>query len=457
MIERLVLFGATGDLAGRFLLPALAALQAAGEIADGFRVVGAARERLDDEAFRRSAADRLAQHAREVPTGSRTALIRSLAYRQVDIGDPASVASLIGDEPSAFYLALPPSVFAPAVTALHRAGLTAGNRIVFEKPFGEDLESAEALNALLAASFGADADEMVFRVDHVLGMPTVENLLALRLANDILEPLWNGDRIEQIEILWEETLALEGRAGYDHFGALKDVMQSHMMQVMCLLALEPPTETGSRALRDRKLDVLRSVRPLSANDIVRRTRRARYTTGRLAESGRIVPSYVDEDGVEPTRRTETFAEVVLELEASRWAGTRFVLRTGKALAQRRKLAVVHFRPSSRSAFAGRGQSHPNQLRIGIDGPEDISLQLNGSADTQRRLVPLTLVAPPPATELPAYGRVLLDVLREGNSLSTSAEGAERAWRIFTPVLEAWQHDRIPLEEYPAGSRGPPPR
>ena len=160
MIERLVLFGATGDLAGRFLLPALAALHAAGEIPSGFRVVAAAREELDDEAYQRSAAERLAQHARGVPAESRTALIRSLRYRRADVADPASVAPLIDDEPSAFYLALPPSVFAPAVTALHRAGLPAGSRIVFEKPFGEDLESAAELNALLADSFGADAERM---------------------------------------------------------------------------------------------------------------------------------------------------------------------------------------------------------------------------------------------------------------------------------------------------------
>jgi glucose-6-phosphate 1-dehydrogenase len=237
MIERLVLFGATGDLTGRFLLPALAALQAARMLPGSFRVVGAARERLDDEGFRRFAAERLAHNAGQVPAGARESLVSLLSYRRVDLAAAEDVASVVREElgvmsrssprPLAAYLALPPPVFSTAVRVLHAVGLPAGSRIALEKPFGEDFESAAALNALLEWASGVEGERAVFRVDHVLGMATVQNLLGLRLANRIFESVWNSTNIEQIEILWEETLALEARAGYyDRAGALKDVMQN---------------------------------------------------------------------------------------------------------------------------------------------------------------------------------------------------------------------------------------
>ena len=245
----------------------------------------------------------------------------------------------------------------------------------------------------------------------------------------------------QVEILWEETLALEGRAGYyDRAGALKDVMQNHMLQVLSLLAMEPPARLDERELRDRKVDVLRSIRPPEFG----RTRRARYTAGRVAAppegSGENVPAYADEDGVEPERQTETFAEVALELEGERWAGTRFLLRAGKALSRRRKMAIVRFRSAA------------DELRIGLDGPDDLTLQLTGGAPASP--APLRLSAAPPHDEVPAYGRVLLDVLNGGSTLSVRGDEAEQAWRVLTPVLEAWDEGLVPLEEYPAGSAGP---
>ena len=464
MIKRLVMFGATGDLAGRFLLPALAALRAAGALPDDLDVVGAARDDGDDDGFRRQAAERLHEHAASVPAAAREALVRSLRYRPVDVEDPDSLARALGDGrpdasamPVAAYLALPPGLFATTVTTLGAVGLPAGSRIALEKPFGEDLASAIALNRLLARASGYTGELAVFRVDHVLGMATVQNLLPLRLANRVVDAVWNGEHIEEVRVLWEETLALEGRAGYyDKTGALKDVMQNHMLQVLCLLAMEPPATLGERDLRDSKVDVLRSVRPLGAEEMASRTRRARYTAGRLGD--RAVPAYADEDGVEAGRETETFGEVVLDLDSRRWAGTRFVLRAGKALGRRRKEAVVRFRPLARPPFgdgtAGRAVS---ELRIGLDGPEDLALALAGSAGGRpSRLVPLTLSARPPTAELPAYGRVLLDVLEGGSTLSIRGDEAEEAWRVMTPVLEAWAEGRVPLEEYAAGSSGPPP-
>jgi glucose-6-phosphate 1-dehydrogenase len=282
MIERLVLFGATGDLAGRYLLPALAALQAAGRLPGGFTVTGASREIMEDEAFRRSARERLQQHAADIPATAREALVRSLGYRPVDVADAESVASVIEPRRGAMaaYLALPPGLFPAAVTAFGRAGLHAGSRIVLEKPFGEDLESAVALNRLLAETLGPAGEQAVFRVDHVLGMATVQNLLTLRLANRFLDAVWNSDHVEQVEILWEETLALEGRAGYyDRAGALKDVLQNHMLQLLALIAMEPPPGLETPDLHDRKLEALRAVRPLTLADATKRTRRARYAAG----------------------------------------------------------------------------------------------------------------------------------------------------------------------------------
>lgn len=447
MIERLVLFGATGDLAGRYLLPALAALHAAGRLPTGFEVIGGAPENLDEDAFRRAAAERLKEHAADMTAAAREAVVRSLRYRPVDVTDSASVASLVepGRGPIAAYLALPPSLFPAAVTALGSAGLATGSRLALEKPFGEDLASAQALNRLLAEALGSAGEQVVFRVDHVLGMSTVQNLLGMRLANSILEAVWDSDHVEQVEILWEETLALEGRAGYyDRTGALKDVVQNHMLQVLSLIAMEPPSDPA-QDLHARKLEALRSVRPLTPADVTGRTRRARYSAGRVA-TGNDIPAYAEEDGVEPERETETFAELALELDSARWTGTRFLLRAGKALGRRRKMAIVRFRPAG---------DLTNELRIGIDGPNDVSLQVTGGAPESP--VPLSLSAAAPGSELPAYGRVLLDVLDGGSTLSIGGDEAEEAWRIVTPVLEGWADGTVQLEEYPAGSAGPPPR
>jgi glucose-6-phosphate 1-dehydrogenase len=473
MIERLLLFGATGDLAGRFLLPALAELCASGQLPDAFEVVGAARQELSDQAYRDAAGKRLARHAPDVPVSAREDLLRRLRYRPIDLASdrlPDAIRDLLAgtaegeSRPAAVYLALPPRLFSPAVAALGAAGLPPGSRIVLEKPFGESLEDAVALNRLLAEVTAAAGEAAVFRVDHVLGMATVYNLLGVRLANRVLEPLWNGTHIEEVEILWEETLALEGRAGYyDGTGALKDVMQNHMLQILSLVAMEPPASLAERDLRDRKVDALRTVRPPAEEQMARRTRRARYTSGRLASTGgadgREVPDYVTEEGVDPDGGTETFAEVVLELGSRRWAGTRFVLRAGKALDRTWKGVILRFRPAPNLPLDEHTPApHRNELRIGLDGPETLSLHLTGSAPGPPvELVPLALTARLPAAELRAYSQVLLDVLSGDCTLSIRGDEAEEAWRIMTPVLRAWAESRVPLEEYPAGSAGPPER
>lgn len=450
MIDRLVVFGATGDLSARYLLPALEALQAVGSLSDGFHLVGADRAEWESERFRRWAADQLEQHGDPRTGGAGKAVAARACYRRADVTDPDEVAAAVaGDGPVAVYLALPPALFPTTVTALHEAGLPPGSRIVLEKPFGEDLDSAVELNRLLADLV---PEQAVFRVDHFLAMTTVQNLLGSRLANRLLEPVWNGTHIAEVEIVWEESLALEGRAGYyDGVGALKDMLQNHLLQLLCLVAMEPPISLDERDLRNRKVDVLRSVRPLTDQDAVHRTRRARYLAGRIGD--REIPAYVDEEGVDPQRRTETWAEVELEVDSWRWSGTVFRLRSGKGLRNDRKEVAVRFRPVPHLPFGHSGEALPNVLRFGLD-PEDLTLDLTGTGSRTDALAPISLSAQMEAPELPAYGRLLLDVLRGDPALSIRGDEAEEAWRVMAPVLSAWSRDLVPLEEYPAGSDGP---
>jgi glucose-6-phosphate 1-dehydrogenase len=453
VIERLVIFGGAGDLTGRFLLPGLAALLERGLLTEGFELVAASRDDWDDEQFRNWAAEWLEREAAGVDAGVRATLLSSSRYRRLDLGDPDNVAACIaGAGPVAIYLALPPAVFPPAVSAIHRAGLPPDSQLVLEKPFGEDLASAQALNGLLAELVD---ERHVFRVDHFLAMTTVQNILGTRLANRVLEPIWNSAHISEVEIVWDESLALEGRAGYyDHVGALKDMVQNHLFQLLCLVAMEPPISLGERDLRDRKVDVLRSVRPFQDDDVASRTRRARYRAGRVGAHD--IPAYVQEDGVTPEHGTETFAEVTLELDSWRWSGTRFRLRTGKAMGEDRKEVVVHFRSVPHLPFEHPQGSAANQLRFGLE-PEGLTLELTGTGPTVGlSLVPLTLSAEMEPPELPAYGRILLDVLHGNSALSIRADEAEEAWRVLTPVLDGWARNLAPLDEYDAGSDGPAP-
>jgi glucose-6-phosphate 1-dehydrogenase len=449
MIDRLVIFGATGDLTARYLLPGLCALHDAGMLSDRFRLTGASRDDWDDEQFRHWAAAQLDRHAANLPSAARHAIVSASSYRHVDLGDDRSVAAAVaGDGPVAAYLALPPAIFPAAVSALHAAGLPTGSQIVLEKPFGEDLASAVALNRLLAE--GTPEDE-VFRVDHFLAMTTVRNVLGFRLANRVLEPLWNSAHIERVDIVWDESLALEGRAGYyDGVGALKDMVQNHLLQLFCLVAMEPPVSLGARDLRDRKVDVLRSVRPLTVDDVTRHTRRARYSAGRIGD--RDIPAYVQEDGVDPESRTETFAEVELRLDSWRWPDTAFRLRSAKALGRDRMEVSMHFRQVPHLPF-WHAEASPNVLRFGLE-PESLELELTGIGARRGELTTLTLAAELQPSELPAYGQLLHDVLNQDTALSIRSDEAEESWRLLTPVLDAWSKDLVPLEEYPAGSDGP---
>jgi glucose-6-phosphate 1-dehydrogenase len=453
MIEHLVLLGATGDLTARYLLPGLAALRGGGHVGDGFRLTAVGRQDWSDDAFRAWARAQLDEHAHALPAAARDAVVSASAYHCADVTDPAALTTVVaGAGPVAAYLALPPSVFGATVSALHAAGLAPGSSIVLEKPFGEDLAEATELNALLAR---VTAEEAVFRVDHFLAMTTVQNVLGTRLANRVLEPIWNSAHIAEIDIVWDETLGLEGRAGYyDGVGALKDMLQNHLLQLLCLVAMEPPISLDARDLRDRKVDVLRSIRPLLDDDVVRYTRRGRYTSGVI--DGVPVPAYVDEDGVDPAHHTETFAEMELQLDNWRWHETRFRLRTGKALGRSRKEVAVHFRPVPHLPRGMHGDPLPNVLRFGL-APENVVVEMSAAGPRANTLVPVALTAALEPAELPAYGRLLLDVFNRDAALSIRGDEAEESWRVVTPVLAAWAKDLVPLQEYVAGSDGPADR
>lgn len=450
MIEHLAVLGATGDLTARYLLPGLAALRSAGHLGERFQLTGVGREPWSDDEYRTWAASQLDRHATEFPADARRDVVAAARYRPADVTDPASLAPAVtGDGPVAAYLALPPSVFPGAVSALHRSGKSPGSTVVLEKPFGESLAEATELNRLLCDLY---PEKSIFRVDHFLAMTTVMNLLGIRLANRVLEPIWNSAHIAQVDISWDESLTLEGRAGYyDGVGALRDMLQNHLLQLLCLVAMEPPISLDDRDLRDRKVDVLRSIRPLSMDDAVHHSRRARYTRGRIGD--REVPAYVDEAGVDPQHRTETFAEMWVELDNWRWPGTVFRLRTGKALRRDRREVAVHFRPVPHLPFAEGVEACPNVLRFGLE-PETVALHLTGTGRRSDELAPLTLTAEPLPAELPPYARLLLDVLNGNPALSIRADEAEESWRVVTPLLEAWAKDLVPLREYPAGSEGP---
>lgn len=447
MISRLLLLGATGDLAGRFLFPALARLTADGRLPDDLRVLACAHDDGDDETFATHVAARLASHAGDVPDEARQALLRRLRYRRVELNDPAGLAQAVADcarrdgasvVPVAAYLALPPRLFPAALRALEGAGLPPGSRVVVEKPFGESLDSAVALDALLARVTGGPGRVSPFRVDHALGMPAVRHLHGLRSPGAAFAEVWDSRSIAQVDVLWEETLALEGRADfYDRTGAVRDVVQNHLLQVLTLVAMELPHPTTDSALHDARLAVLRAVRAPSPGDLASRTRRGRYTPGRLAGSGgdaRPVRGYADEAGVDASRGTETYAELVLEVGSPRWAGTRFVLRAGKALAGHRKGVLLHLRDGVALPAA--------PATAGVAAADDaLWLELDGAATA--------------AAERSAYEAVLTDVLSGGSALSVSGKEAEESWRVVEPVLQGFAGGAVPLLEYAAGSPGPP--
>ena len=450
MPTKFIILGATGDLTVRYLIPALTELRHQELLPHG-SILGVGQDDWDTGRFRQHIADRLSQYRPNIPQAVRESVIGALEYRKADVTDADQLRAVIGETggPVAVYLALPPVVFDPVLRALAAMKLPADSRVVIEKPFGHDLTSARTLNELLRPSF---PERSVFRIDHFLGKQTVQNVLGLRFANRVFEYLWNRDHIEKVEIVWDETVALEGRAGYyDHSGALRDMVQNHLLQLLCVAAMEAPVSFNERDFRDRKVDVLRAVRRFSPDEVARHTVRARYTNGRVGE--RDIPNYLDEPGVQADRQTETFAEVTLFIDNWRWAGVPFVLRTGKALGRDKNEIVIHYRPVPHLPFE---QAAPpaNVLRLRLNPDRmELGVNINGPGGPLV-LDPATLAAELAPQELSAYARLLLDVFDGNAVLSIRGDEAEESWRIVEPILSVWAEGRVEMREYAAGSDGP---
>lgn len=446
-VVNLVVLGASGDLTHRLLLPGLGTLLKA-QPERRVRLVGAATNELTDEQWHDRVAEALATGGCRTKIARR--LLENTRYLRIDCTDAGELRALLEglSGPIVLYFALPPAVSIMTCEALATLSLPDDLSLAIEKPFGTDLESARRFNELLARIV---PEERVFRVDHFLGKSTVLNLLGLRFTNRLIEPVWNRGNIERIEIIADEMLALEGRSGYyDGSGALKDMIQSHLLLVMALLCMEEPNRIEARELRDLQAHVLRATRVWD-DDPVGASRRARYLAGRIDD--RDVPDYTAEPGVDGSRGTETLAEVTVEIRNARWHGVPIRLRSGKALGDGFRGIIVVFRPAWQPlGFHNFGE--PNVVVIGMaDEVLQIKLNTNGALDKfdlEETILHTDLGNSP----VRPYGEILAHIMDADPLLSVRNDVAEDCWRILTPVLDAWRDGRVPLDTYRAGSSGP---
>ena len=480
----MIICGATGDLTERKLAPALHNTFMGGFLPPEFTVVGFARRGWSDDEFREHLLAGLNKYSRNAPV--KAALWESISsaieYHQGDFNDPDAYVELAKrldridrDRGTAgnrlFYLAVPPALYPEIVTHLDRAGLAASGerrasgskrgwtRVIVEKPFGYDLESARTLNRVIAEVFD---EEQVYRIDHYLGKETVQNLAVFRFGNGLFEPIWNRRYIDSVQITVAETVGVEGRGEfYDETGALRDVVQNHGLQLMAVFAMEPPVEFGPEDLRDEKLKVLRAVKPMAPSDVPANVVRGQYVSGWV--EGERMSSYRDAPEVAPASETETFVALKMAIDSWRWAGVPFYVRTGKALPSRVTEIAVQFRRAPLALFsrAGVGQIDPNVLAIRVQPDEGILLRFGAKVPGQglqiRNVNMDFRYGSSFAMDSPdAYETLLIDAMIGDTSLFTRADEVERAWEILQPVLDAWgSGEGGPLHFYAAGGWGPP--
>ncbi|MBO6766345.1 glucose-6-phosphate dehydrogenase [Maricaulis sp.] len=460
----IVVFGATGDLALRKLIPALFHRWCDGQITADSRIIAASREPMSDDAFRDIAARHIFERD---PTDARrkawSEFIERMSYVAVDVSaqgeDWADLkAALDPDEDKIrlYYLALPPSTYGRACAGLAAQSLNTPNaRIVLEKPIGTDFHSARRINDQVGEVF---RENNIFRIDHYLGKETVQNLLILRFANYLFEPIWNANGIDHVQITVAESLGAGERAGYyDRSGALRDMVQNHLLQLACLVAMEPPASLDPDAVRTEKLKVLKALRPITAANVSQDVVRGQYQSG--AVGGSPVPGYADEIGADTG--TETFVAIRAQLENWRWAGVPFYMRTGKRMGSRRSEIIVQFKPVPHDVVgAVDGALHPNRLVIRLQPDEGVKLMLMtkdpGPGGLRLRYVPLNLSYAEhfEANYPDAYERLLMAIVRGNLSLFMRRDEVEAAWRWVDGIIRAWDEGQAKLYGYQAGTDGP---
>ncbi len=470
----MTIFGATGDLAHRKLLPALYNLAHEGTLPERFELIGVARSEYSDEAFRDEARSSIERFSRTKPDPDvLDGLISSIRYIPGSFDDAQvyekleQVLSEMREEAGqplnrVFYLSTAPQFFPVIAQALGDAGLAkfeeAQTRIVIEKPFGSDLDSARKLNTTVLEVFD---ESQVYRIDHYLGKETVQNLLAFRFANALFEPVWNRNYIDYVQITAAEDIGIEGRAGYyEHAGALRDLVQNHMLQLLALLTIEPPASFEANRLRNEKVKLLEAILPPKVRDVRSMAVRAQYEQGVVG--GNQAAPYREEEGVDPHSRTETYAALRLEISNWRWAGVPFYLRTGKRLAQKLTEIVVTLKPVPHLAFQSQGSVGvlPNQVTLMVQPDEGVSVSLGAKIPgPQLRIRPVNMefhYGTSFMSQSPeAYERLILDAMRGDATLFTRNDEIEALWGIIDPILTAWHRDtRSPIRLYPAGSQGP---
>ncbi|TCP08429.1 glucose-6-phosphate 1-dehydrogenase [Crenobacter luteus] len=460
----LLLFGGTGDLAMRKLIPALWQADAAGQLHVDGRILALGRKPFDDDGYRAW----LTAHARpliagDVDDAAWQRFLCRVRYLPLDARAPADFVALAGqlpiDEGRALvaYLATAPELFAPICENLAAVGLNHEHaRVVLEKPLGRDLASANAINDAVLAHF---AERQVYRIDHYLGKESVQNLMAIRFGNVLFEPLWRREWVEHVEITIAEDLGVEGRGEfYDRTGALRDMVQNHLLQLLCIVAMEPPANMGADAIRDEKLKVVSSLRRFRPRDVAARTVRGQYAAGSVR--GQPVPAYRDEPDVAPDSRTETYVALIAEIDNWRWAGVPFYLRTGKRLAERVAEIVIHFRDVPHALLpSAAGCATANRLVIHLQPEENIRLHVLAKApgdgmELQSAALELDFTQRFAARRADAYERLLLDAIRGNLALFMRRDEGVEAWRWVEPILAEWAADPTPPAPYPAGSWGP---
>jgi glucose-6-phosphate 1-dehydrogenase len=462
----LVIFGATGDLAQRMLFPSLYGLQADGLLPPAMRILGTGRTEIDGDRFRAQIGEAIRRNLAPLECNEATlqALLVRVDYLAADTGDAASleqlgaqIRALRNDGDIVYHLSTAPRFYSPVCEALGRMGLAGpGTRVMLEKPIGHDLASAIAINDGVTRVFD---EERVFRVDHYLGKEGVQNLLALRFGNVMFEPLWNARHVQQVQITVAETVGVEGRGDYyDHSGAMRDMLQNHMLQLLCLTAMEPPAHFEPSAVRNEKIKVLQSLRPIGRNDVLAETVAGQYTAG--AVDGHMVPGYLDELG-RPSR-TETFVALRAHVDNWRWSGVPFYLRTGKRLPARATEIHLQFRAVPHSIFPG-AHMQPNALTIRLQPDEQIELKLmSKTPGLDRGGVRLSQVALDldmheefaALRRRPAYERLYLDAIEGNGTLFVRRDETEAAWAWIDAIFDGWQHAGVTPRPYPAGTWGP---